>query len=61
MTGSDLHGPHVSGYYHGKDQGDCKAVTWNPTGDGLLFDDLDIPIFSLKTASDVETIIKKVG
>ena len=50
-----------AGYYHGKEQGNCKLVTWNPMGDGLLFENLDIPIFSLTNPSDVDTIIKKVG
>ena len=51
----------VAGVYHGTDQANCKSVTWNPAGDGLLFEDLMIPIFSLTNQTDVDSILQKVG
>ncbi|XP_076438260.1 nicastrin-like [Babylonia areolata] len=45
--------------YHGTSQGDCKDVRWNAAGDGLFFDDISIPIFSIYDRDDVDTILKK--
>ena len=40
--------------------GDCSKTNWNSVGEGLMFQDLGIPIFVLKEESDVDFIIEKV-
>ena len=50
----------VSGLYKGTPHASCSAVQWNPTGDGLFFDDLSIAIFSITTQSDVDKLLKQV-
>ncbi|XP_060599987.1 nicastrin-like isoform X2 [Ruditapes philippinarum] len=39
--------------------GDCSKNQWNSVGEGLMFQDIGIPIFVLKEESDVDFIIEK--
>ena len=32
----------------------CRNVTWNEHGTGLMFEDLNIPIVKIHTASDID-------
>ena len=38
----------------------CRNVTWNEHGSGLMFEDFNIPIVKLQNGSDVD-FIKKVS
>ena len=61
ITSQSLSVLHVIGLYKGTEYGSCEKVTWNPPGEGLLFEDLGVPIFSFTEQSDVDTILQKVA
>ena len=46
--------------YHGTSEGACSQVKWNLPGEGLMFDDFTIPVFSITEQSDVDSIITQV-
>ncbi|XP_045210180.2 nicastrin-like isoform X2 [Mercenaria mercenaria] len=48
------------GLYSGnEDYEGCSKAVWNPVGQGLMFQDLSIPIFILTQEKDVDFIIEK--
>lgn len=52
----------LKGLYQDKDEyKSCSNVTWNPVGDGMMFQDWSIPIFVLTEESDVHFLIEKVS
>lgn len=47
------------GLYSGTEHDGCPDVKWNEPGDGMMFEDIGFPIFTLLDQKDVNTIINK--
>ncbi|XP_076458023.1 nicastrin-like [Babylonia areolata] len=47
------------GYYKNTEEEGCKRLQWNPAGNGFMFENLGVPIFSLTEQSDVNTVLNK--
>lgn len=46
----------VLGLYADSDYASCNKLEWNPYGDGLMFEDLGMPVFLLSNETSVNLI-----